>query len=69
VIGTSLELGELEHTAERQHALEQLAQYSEYWRTPLAERREQMNDLSIETVFVRIDVTSMSGLRAIPEAD
>jgi len=69
VTGTSVELGELEHTAEREHALKQLAQYSQYWRTPLAERREQMNDLSIETAFVRIDITSMSGLRAIPEPD
>jgi len=30
----------------------------------LAERREQTSDLSIELVFFRIDIKSMSGLRA-----
>ncbi len=68
VTGTYLELTEPRYTAEREHAMEQLAQYSAWWRTPLAERREQMNDLSIENVFFRIDIESMSGLRALPEA-
>jgi hypothetical protein len=49
--------------------MEQLAQYSEWWRNPLAERREKVSDLAIETVFFRIDITSMNGLRAIPEAE
>jgi hypothetical protein len=31
----------------------------------LAERRESVGDLEIETVFFRIDVTEMSGLRTI----
>jgi hypothetical protein len=48
--------------------MEQLAQYSEWWKTPLAERREKTSDLAIESVFFRIDIGSMSGLRAIPEA-
>jgi uncharacterized protein len=69
VTGTYLELREPQYTAQRQHALEQLAQYSEFWRFPLAERREQTSDLSIESVFFRIDIKSMSGLRAIPEAE
>jgi nitroimidazol reductase NimA-like FMN-containing flavoprotein (pyridoxamine 5'-phosphate oxidase superfamily) len=68
VTGTYVELQEPQYTAQRQHALEQLAQYSNWWRTPLAERREQTSDLSIEPVFFRIDIGSMSGLRAIPEA-
>jgi hypothetical protein len=42
------------------------AQYSEWWRNPLAERREQTSDLSIEPVFFRIDIESMSGLGAVP---
>ena len=68
VIGRYLELREPLYAAEREHALEQLAQYSEWWRTPLAERREQISDSSIEPVFFRIDIESMSGLRAMPEA-
>jgi uncharacterized protein len=67
VTGTYLELREPRYTAEREHALEQLEeQYSQYWQTPLAERREQTDDLSIETVFFRINIESMSGLRATP---
>ena len=68
VTGTYLELREPQYTAQREYALEQLAQYSEWWRTPLAGRREQTSDLSIEPVFFRIDIESMSGLRAMPEA-
>lgn len=67
VTGTYLELSEPQFTAQREHALEQLSQYSHYWQTPLAERREKTSDLAIETVFFRIDIGSMSGLRAIPE--
>jgi hypothetical protein len=66
VTGTYLELREPQYPAQREHALEQLAQYSEYWQTPFAERREQTSDLSIEPVFFRIDIGSMSGLRTTP---
>ena len=69
VTGTYLELPEPQYTAEREHALEQLAQYSEWWRNPLAERREQTSDLSIEPVFFRLDIGSMTGLRGIAEAE
>lgn len=69
VTGTYLELREPQYTAQREHALEQLAQYSRYWLNPLAERREQTSDVSIEPVFFRIDIASMSGLRAMPEAE
>lgn len=68
VTGTYLELREPQYTAQLEHALEQLEQYSEWWRNPLAQRREQTRDLSIETVFFRIDIGSMSGLRTMPEA-
>jgi len=68
VTGTYTELQEPQYTAQRQHALEQLSQYSNWWRTPLAERREGTSDLAIEPVFFRIDIGSMSGLRALPEA-
>ena len=66
VTGTYLELREPQYSAERQHALERLKQYSDYWEAPLAERREQASDLEIETVFFRIEIGSMSGLRSIP---
>jgi nitroimidazol reductase NimA-like FMN-containing flavoprotein (pyridoxamine 5'-phosphate oxidase superfamily) len=69
VTGTYLELREPQYTAEQEHALEQLAQNSRWWKNPLAERREQTSDLAIETVFFRIDIESMSGLRAIAEPD
>ena len=69
VTGTYLELREPQYTAQREHALEQLTQYSEWWRNPLAERRELTSDLSIEPVFFRIDIGSMTGLRGIPEAE
>jgi uncharacterized protein len=68
VTGTYLELREPQYTAQQEHALEQLAQYSEWWRNPLAQRREQTSDLSIETVFFRIDIQSMTGLRTMPQA-
>jgi uncharacterized protein len=68
VTGKYLELSEPRYTAEREHAMERLAQYSEWWRNPLAERREQISDLSIESIFFRIDTESMSGLRTLPES-
>ena len=68
VTGTYLELREPQYTAQLEHALEQLEQYSEWWRNPLAQRREQTRDLSIETVFFRIDIGAMSG-RTMPEAE
>lgn len=66
VNGTYLELREPQYTAEKELARERLAKYSEWWSTPLAERREGTRDLSIAPVFFRIDIASMSGLRAIP---
>lgn len=67
VTGTYLELNETQYPAQREHAMEQLERCSEWWRNPLAQRREQTRDLAIETVFFRIDIKSMSGLRTIPE--
>jgi nitroimidazol reductase NimA-like FMN-containing flavoprotein (pyridoxamine 5'-phosphate oxidase superfamily) len=64
--GTYLELREPQYAPEKEHARQQLAKYSEWWLTPLAERRERIGDLSIEPVFFRIDIASMIGLRGIP---
>ena len=69
VTGTYLELQEPQYTDQRQHAHNLLAQYSRYWQNPLAERREQTSDLSIELVYFRIDIASISGLRAMPEGE
>jgi uncharacterized protein len=69
VTGKYMELREPQYTAQREHAKEQLAQYSHYWQTALAERREQTSDLSIEPVFFRVDIESMSGLQAVPEPE
>jgi nitroimidazol reductase NimA-like FMN-containing flavoprotein (pyridoxamine 5'-phosphate oxidase superfamily) len=69
VNGTFLELREPQYTAEKEHARERLAEYSEWWRIPLEERRERTRDPAIEPVFFRIDITSISGLRGIPEAE
>src|SRR5262250_1373448 len=63
VNGTYQELSEPQYTAEKEHARERLATYSDWWRLPLAERRERTGDLSIEPLFFRIDIASMSGLR------
>jgi nitroimidazol reductase NimA-like FMN-containing flavoprotein (pyridoxamine 5'-phosphate oxidase superfamily) len=69
VTGKYLELIEPQYTSEREHAIERLEQLTEWWRNPLAQRREQISDLSIESVFFRIDIGSMSGLRTMPEVE
>jgi len=61
VTGTYLELRE---PYEKEHARERLAENSEWWRIPLAERRELT-----ESVFFRIDIAGMSGLSGIPESE
>ena len=68
VDGTYVELREPQYTADKERAREQLGQSADWWLAPLAERREQIDDLSIQPVFFRVDVQSMSGLRGIPEA-
>ena len=69
VTGRYLELSEPQHAAQREHAKQLLSQYSDWWRNPLVQRRDQTSDLSIETVFFRIDIETMSGLRAVPEGE
>jgi nitroimidazol reductase NimA-like FMN-containing flavoprotein (pyridoxamine 5'-phosphate oxidase superfamily) len=69
VTGTYLELRQPQYSAERERARSRLGQTVQWWLTPLAERREQVDDLSIEPLFFRIDIKSMTGLRALPEAE
>jgi uncharacterized protein len=59
---------ELRGSAEKDHSRTRLAKFSDWWQTPLAERRERTGDLSIEPIFFRIDIASMSGLRGMAEA-
>lgn len=66
--GTYLELREPQYTAEKERAKSMLAHASQWWLTPMASRREQMDDVAIEPVFFRIDITSMTGLRGVPES-
>jgi nitroimidazol reductase NimA-like FMN-containing flavoprotein (pyridoxamine 5'-phosphate oxidase superfamily) len=66
--GIYLELQEPQYSAEKRRARELLGESAQWWIAPMAERREQVSDLSIEPVFFRIDIESMSGLRGIPEA-
>ena len=60
---------ELRDSTEKEHARKRLAKISDWWQTPLAERRERTSDLSIEPIFFRIDIASMSGLRGMSEAE
>lgn len=67
ITGTYKELPELQYAAERERARQKLAEYAQWWQIPLAERREKISDLAIESIFFRIDIESMTGLRAMPE--
>jgi len=60
---------ELREGSQKKHARERLAKFSDWWQIPLAERREGTSDLSIEPIFFRIDIASMSGLRGISETE
>lgn len=68
VDGMYVELREPQYTAEKERAKERLGQSTNWWLAPMAERREQTDDLAIEPVFFRIDIQSLSGLRGVPEA-
>jgi hypothetical protein len=68
VTGTYLELQEPQYTTEKEHARALLGDSAQWWAVAIAERREQMDDVSIQPVFFRIDIESISGLSGIPEA-
>ena len=68
VSGKYVELREPQYTAEKERARELLSESAQWWTVPMAQRREQADDISIHPVFFRIDIESMSGLRGIPEA-
>ena len=68
VSGTYLELREPQYTTEKEHARELLGDSAQWWMVAMAERREQVDDVSIRPLFFRIDIESITGLRGIPEA-
>ena len=67
VTGTHLELVTRSTTPPNETCAGTLAQRPEWWRIPLSEARDRLLVSSMETVFFRIDIKSISGLRAEPE--
>ena len=67
VNGQYEELPEPQYTAERKHASSLLAKRSHWWLNALGERQMRVGDISIEPLFFRIRIQSMSGLRATDE--
>src|SRR3974377_2116852 len=67
VYGEYEELPEPQYTAERKHASSLLAKRYHWWLNALGERQMRVGENSIEPLFFRIRVQSMSGLRAADE--
>jgi uncharacterized protein len=53
-----------QYAAERKHASSLLAKRSHWWLNALGERQMRVGDKSIEPLFFRIRIESMTGLRA-----
>jgi len=64
VNGQYEELPEPQYTDERKHASSLLAKRNHWWLNALGERRMKVGDISIEPLFFRIRIQSISGLRA-----
>jgi nitroimidazol reductase NimA-like FMN-containing flavoprotein (pyridoxamine 5'-phosphate oxidase superfamily) len=58
------ELPGQQYAAERKHASLLLAKRSHWWLNALGERQMRVGDKSIEPLFFRIRIESMTGLRA-----
>ena len=69
VNGEYEELSESQHSVERKHASSLLARRSHWWLNALGERQMRVGDKSIESLFFRIRIDSMSGLRATDERE
>ena len=67
VYGEYEELPEPQYTAERKHASSVLAKRDHWWLNALGERQMRIGESSIEPLFFRIRIQSMSGLRATEE--
>ena len=69
VHGEYEELPEPQYTAERKHASSLLAKRHHWWLNALGERQMRVAENSIEPLFFRIRIQSMSGLRATDEKE
>ena len=69
VNGQYEELVEPQYTDERKHASSLLAKRSHWWLNALGERQMIVGENSIEPLFFRIRIQSMSGLRATDEKE
>ncbi len=61
------ELIEPRFTDERAHARRLLEKQHHWWLIALAERRNQVADPDISSIFFRVQIRSLSGLRGVPE--
>ncbi len=67
VYGEYEELPEPQYAAERKHAGSLLAKRYRWWLNALGERQMRVGENSIEPLFFRIRIQSVSGLRATEE--
>jgi uncharacterized protein len=65
--GTYEELREPQFTEERALARKLLEKRHRFWQNPLAERQLRTGDDLIAPIFFRIQITSITGLRAVAE--
>lgn len=64
VSGEYEELREPRHTQERRHARELLERRNRWWQNAFAERQAKEGDHLVDPIFFRIQIDSMTGLRA-----
>jgi uncharacterized protein len=62
------ELPEPQYTAEREHARKRLGKRYRWWQNALGERQLRLGDELITSLFFRILIDSMTGLRATGES-
>lgn len=66
VFGTYQELVEPRYEEERELAHKLLEKHRHFWENPLAERQAKVGDSLIDPLYFRIEISSVSGLRAKP---
>jgi nitroimidazol reductase NimA-like FMN-containing flavoprotein (pyridoxamine 5'-phosphate oxidase superfamily) len=67
--GNYQELTESRYPAEYAQAHKLLENRYRWWLSALAERRLNVSDAAIAPLFFRIHITSVTGLRAVPDGD
>jgi uncharacterized protein len=66
VNGRYQELPEPQYAAEREHTRKLLQKRHHWWENALGERQSKAGDTLIDPLFFRIQIDSMTGLRAAP---